>query len=213
MHCFRSGTAWAAIFFMMSAVCTTASAETIGRLGPVYEVREEDVLRWIEKRLKAMEASGEMDKVREKMKTSVKRAYESPLPVEGLKVTGKARTFYYDPTIILDHNITDNEGRIVAAAGTTVNPLDYLSWGKRMVLFDETDKRQREYAKKILERERGNVKLVLTAGSPTRLMGEWSVRVYFDQRGAIVKQLGISQVPAEVRQEGKLLRIDEIKVM
>jgi len=36
--------------------------------------------------------------------------------------------------------------------------------------------------------------------------------VFFDQQGLLVRRLGIRQVPALVTQEGKRLRIDELKV-
>jgi conjugal transfer pilus assembly protein TraW len=38
------------------------------------------------------------------------------------------------------------------------------------------------------------------------------IRVYFDQGGALVRKFGISQVPAIVSQEGRMLKVNEVKV-
>ena len=43
-------------------------------------------------------------------------------------------------------------------------------------------------------------------------MKRHDLRVYYDQRGLLVQRLGIHQVPALVTQEGRMLRIDELKV-
>jgi conjugal transfer pilus assembly protein TraW len=50
---------------------------------------------------------------------------------------------------------------------------------------------------------------VLVAGSPIELSRVLKHRVYFDQQGLYVRQFGIRTVPASVRQEGHVLRIDE----
>ena len=55
-------------------------------------------------------------------------------------------------------------------------------------------------------------KVVLVKGSPAKLEEQLGVNVYFDQSGQITKQLGIKQVPATVAQEGKILKIMEVKV-
>jgi conjugal transfer pilus assembly protein TraW len=42
-------------------------------------------------------------------------------------------------------------------------------------------------------------------------MRAWKQTVYYDQGGSLVRRLGIRQVPAIVSQDGKRLRIDEVR--
>lgn len=58
----------------------------------------------------------------------------------------------------------------------------------------------------------GRVKPVLVAGSYLELMQAWQRPVYVDQQGRLTRQLGITQVPALVSQEGARLRIDELEI-
>ena len=55
------------------------------------------------------------------------------------------------------------------------------------------------------------MKLILTGGSYLDLMRRWKQTVYYDQQGLLTTRLGIRQVPARVTQDGKRLRIDELR--
>ena len=68
-----------------------------------------------------------------------------------------------------------------------------------------------ERARILLDREGRKLKLILTGGSWLDLMRRWKHPVYFDQQGHLVEKLRIRQVPALVTQEGRRLRIDEIR--
>jgi conjugal transfer pilus assembly protein TraW len=63
----------------------------------------------------------------------------------------------------------------------------------------------------IFDAHEGKVKVILTGGSYLELMRRWQRPVYFDQQGKLVARLGIRQVPALVSQDGRRLRIDEIR--
>ena len=79
-----------------------------------------------------------------------------------------------------------------------------------LLFFDGRDAAQVRQAKALIERYGGKVKPILTAGSYLNLMRRWRLSVYYDQEGALVQKLGITQVPALVSQEGKRLRIDSL---
>ena len=85
-----------------------------------------------------------------------------------------------------------------------------VSLSKPLYFFDARDPRQVREARAVIDAHRGQVKLILTGGSYMDLMRRWKLRVYYDQQGALVSQLGIRVVPALVSQEGKRLRIDEL---
>lgn len=187
-----------------------ACAEDLGVIGPVYSIDEKDLLAFIEATLRAKEGSGELAAIRREATERARRAVEHPQPVTGVGKSAKTTTYYYDPSVVVPAAITDDTGRILVAAGTTVNPLDTVSLSKQLIFFDARDPRQVREARAVIDAHRGQVKPILTGGSYMDLMREWKLRVYYDQQGALVRQLGIRAVPALVSQEGKRLRIDEL---
>ena len=54
--------------------------------------------------------------------------------------------------------------------------------------------------------------MICTGGSPVKLEDEYKLDFYFDQEGEIIKKLGIKAVPAVVMQEGKMLRVREVRL-
>ena len=79
-----------------------------------------------------------------------------------------------------------------------------------MLFFDARDARQVRQARRLIDAHDGRVKPILVGGSYLELMKSWRVPVYYDQNGALTRQLGIARVPALVSQEGLRLRIDEL---
>lgn len=201
-----------AITLIACCVCIPcAFADRIGVLGKTYPITEQNFLDYIYDRLKAMQAAGDFEKIQEKLKKQMIKAATEPKAVEGLSKTINSRTFYYDPGIKIEQDIKDQEGHMIAPSGTYMNPLDVVSLRKRLFFFDGNDPNQRAKAKQFYEAERSKPKLILVAGKPMELMDQWDVRVFFDQSGLLTKRLGIEHIPAIVSQEGRLLRIDEIK--
>ena len=133
-----------------------------------------------------------------------------PAPVASITKTTKARSFYYDPSIVVPYAITDADGKVIVTPGTRVNPLDTVSLSKALLFIDARDAAQVGRARNILDERGGKVKVILTGGSYLDLMRRWKRPVFYDQHGALTEKLGIRHVPALVSQEGKRLRIDEI---
>jgi len=189
-----------------------ARAVDAGVIGPTYEIAEPHLLRFIEQRLRQKEASGELRRLQEEARTRGIDAVRNPEPVAWLVTTQAKRTFYFDPTYVLDRNLSDAQGRLMFAVGTRANPLDIVSLSRRLFFFDARDPRQVAQARSLMKHFDGQVKPILTAGSYLDLMQAWRSPVYYDQHGLLTKRLGIRQVPALVSQEGKRLRIDELEV-
>ena len=188
----------------------SACAEDLGVIGPVYSIVEKDLLAFIEGRLRAKEASGELAAIRREATDAARDSVEHPKPVASVGKAARTRTYYFDPSVVVPSAITDDTGKVLIAAGTTVNPLDMVSLSKPLYFFDARDPRQVREARAVIDAHRGQVKLILTGGSYMDLMRRWKLRVYYDQQGALVSQLGIRVVPALVSQEGRRLRIDEL---
>ncbi|SFV16752.1 type-F conjugative transfer system protein TraW [Pseudoduganella namucuonensis] len=200
-------TRWPLVAVLMAA--PAAHAESLGVIGPVYRIAEEDLLAMIERRLRQKEASGELARLRAQAVERGRAAVLSPAPL-ALPVAQAARTYHYDPTYVLDKNIVDASGRLLFPAGTRANPLDIVPMPRRLLFFDGRDARQVALASKLIGTYAGTVKPVLTGGSYLDLMRRWRIPVYFDQRGLLVRRLAIARVPALVSQDGKRLRIDEM---
>lgn len=191
---------------------SSAHALDAGVIGPTYDIAEPHLLKFIEQRLRQKEASGELHRLQEEARKRGIDTVRHPEPVAGLSTTQAKRSFYYDPTYILDRNVQDGQGRLIFTAGTRANPLDIVSLPRRLLFFDARDARQVAQARRLIVQYEGRVKPILTGGSYLDLMQAWQLPVYYDQLGLLTRRLGIRQVPALVSQEGKRLRIDELEV-
>lgn len=197
----------------MSLLLTApAHALDLGRVGPVWPVAEPDLLALIQSRLEEKQRSGELARIQAEFEARSRRTLESPAPVAGLARTQTPRSFLFDPTVSAPDTVRDPEGKVLVAAGTRVNPLDYVGLSQPLIFFDARDRDQVKTALALRQRHRGRAHLILTGGSFIDFMRRHDLRVYYDQQGLLVRHLGIRQVPALVTQEGRMLRIDELKV-
>lgn len=200
------------LVFGLTALGSGAQSLDLGRIGPTYEIAEPHLLADIERRLREKQRSGELQRLMEEARARSVAAVRSPAAVSGVATTRTARTFYVDPSITLDRNVVDAQGRVMFAAGTRKNPLDVVSLSRRLLFFDGRDARQVLRARELMGAGGSPIKPILTGGSYLDLMKAWRSPVYYDQQGVLVRRLGIQQVPALVSQEGSRLRIDEMVV-
>lgn len=198
----------AGLAFLVPAI---AAAQDLGVIGPVYPIAEPSLLDAILGKLREAEASGELAKLQREAQSNAKRMVEHPPAVATVTKTTQPRSFYYDPTIVVPYPVTDAEGKVIAPPGTQVNPLDVVSLSKHLLFFDARDDEQLARARQLLDRYHGKVKLILTGGSHLDLARKWKQAIYYDQQGTLTDKLRIRQVPALVSQEGRRLRIDEIR--
>src|SRR6266542_4614429 len=200
-----------AAVLIFGGLATGSRAEDLGTVGQTYAIAEPHLLSYIEQTLREKERSGELATLEEQAKSRVIESIRNPKSLAGIKPTQMARTFYFDPSIKVEQNITDDKGNIIVPAGTTKNPLEVVSLSKHLLFFDGNDSEQVRYARALIDYYGGKVKPILVAGSYLDLMKAWQLSVYFDQQGVLTTKFGITQVPALVSQEGLRLRIDEIK--
>lgn len=197
--------------FAVSLVATgVASAADLGTIGPTYPIAEPHLLDFIRQRLLEKQRSGELKRLEDEAREQALAAIVDPPPVADLSPAETARTFYYDPSFVLDQPILGERGEVLFPAGTRKNPLEVISLSKHLLFFDARDQRQVSTARELIDRYEGRVKPILVGGSYLALMKRWRTPVYFDQQGALTRRLGIGHVPALVSQEGLRLRIDEL---
>jgi conjugal transfer pilus assembly protein TraW len=197
---------------LLASLISIAHADDLGVVGSTYDIAEPDLIELIQSSLHRMEKSGELSRKQDEYRDRVIGAVEKPKPVPGLKATSTKRTYYIDPTLVLDRDIRSADGAILYARGLKVNPLDHVSLREELIFFDGRDRRQVSFAKQTLRNLKGAAKPIMVAGEPLNLMRDWKRLVFYDQGGALIRRLGIRQVPAVVTQDGKRLRVDEVRL-
>jgi conjugal transfer pilus assembly protein TraW len=180
-------------------------------VGPIYEISEPSMLDELMKKLKADEASGVLRKKIEEGQRRALHSIKNPKANEALARAKAGRTWYYDPTVTATQDITAN-GKVIVAAGTSVNPLDKVNWSKLWLFIDARDPTQLGHARQLSAQLRANLKVILTGGNYVEAGKSLGTHVYFDQHALLTNRFGITALPATVRQEGRRLRIDEVKL-
>jgi conjugal transfer pilus assembly protein TraW len=202
----------ALIAVFAAAVIATGSAHAVnlGTIGPVYPIAEPDLLVDIQARLRALEKSGELARYEQDARKRLTHRVENPPPLPGISKATTASTHWYDPSVSFDAPIVDDRGRVLVAAGERRNPLDYVSYPYTLIFFDARDPAQGRYVADRMRREPARIKPILVGGSAWDLTRRWKTQVYADQDGKLVRQLGITEVPAVVVQDGQRLRVDTV---
>jgi len=192
-------------------ITNNCHAKNLGVWGTLFPIEEQDIREFIYQRLNEMEQNGEMVILKEKFIRNVKEHTLRPTPVTGLTVienTKKPKTFYFDPTYILNKNIEDDKGNVIAKAGTVINPLDTIKLHGVLFFLNADDERQVSWALNNIKKY-DYVKYVLVKGNIKEAGKRLNDRIYFDQYGLMTKKLGIRHIPCIVKQEGKRLQIQE----
>ena len=202
---------WICIIISALLLSINAKAKDFGVVGRTSEIKEVDAIEEIKGKLSDMEARGELDEHNERMKKEVSDRIKSPKSLNLGRVS-EVREYEYDPSIEVKEDLRDARGIVFHRKGTKVNPLDVVSMPYELIFFDGEDEEQLKYVIKKYEESEIKPKLILTGGSPIKLEEEYKLDFYFDQRGVLIKQLGIKAVPAIVMQDGKVLKIREVMV-
>ena len=190
-----------------SLVPTAASAKDYGQVGTVFPVIEADLLRVIEMKLTSLQATGQMDAMNKRFRERTEAKVRRPTPVAGIDRASVPRSWLYDPSIIIDHEIRDHKGNLIAEKGKRVNPLDFVVVKTPLVFINGDDPAQVAWA---LKRYDDRAKIIMVAGAPLEAMTAHQRRFYFDQEGRLTAKFGIHAVPAVVVQEGHAMRVNEI---
>lgn len=201
-------------------------ARDLGVQGTTFEIKEQSLLEVIYTRLRDLESTNKLAGHQKEIQTRVRNSIENPLPVAGIKaaISYAART--YDPSIIIDEDIKDHKGSIIARKGTHINPLDYHSFGKPLLFIKGDDPAQVEWALKQDAKDTSvtdtsvtdtsaadtRVAIVLVSGRPLHLTKTYNKAFFFDQGGALSKRFSITTVPARISQKDKTLLIEEFNL-
>ena len=195
--------------WLLPPLSVAAADGDLGVVGPVYPIQELDFLRVIESTLREKERTGELARLQRQGLARAEASLTDPKPVPGLRRTVAPRVVHVDPSMQVARDLVAPDGSTLIRAGTRINPFDYVQLSSRLLFFDARDAAQVSHAARLIDGPEGRVKPILVGGSFVDLTRRWQRPVYYDQGGALVRRLGIQQVPALVSQEGKRLRVEE----
>jgi conjugal transfer pilus assembly protein TraW len=205
----RCRTLGLALMFSTALGAGSASAEYLGNYGNLWSIEEEHAVTQTIEKLKELERTGELQKRMDRYRRETLDAIENPEPIPGIQTVSFPKTYLLDPSVTVQDNMVDDTGKVLALAGTRINPLEYTKWTKSVLLIDARDDRQVALALDRLEKFPKD-KVILVGGSYTKFMREHKRQVYFDLGGVFTTRFDIKYVPALVSQEGMALKVQEI---
>ena len=195
----RFGLALCAVLFAV-----TAQAKVLGNIGATYDIAEKDALVEIEARAKGIDWS-------EVLKRKSIEEYDGPEERVHLPRADRGRTYSVDMTYSLTMDVPDGRGGILYPQGYTFNPLDYVVLSRTLVVINGNDPDQVRWYAASAYRGRLDVMLLLTEGSYRKLGRKLDAPPYYaDTR--VIGRLQLAAVPSVIRQEGKMLLVEEIDV-
>ncbi len=199
-------------FILLSSMSHYSYAKNFGTFGETYPITETDFLEFIQSKALAYQKSGQWQETLNSTRDQAEKYRDRPTMVDGLSKAVVSKVWDFDPSITLDHNISTPDGKLIAIAGTRINPLVYVPLSKTLIFIDADDKSQVLWAVKLDEELVGKDKVILVNGSVLAQEGAFKKAVYFDQGGRLVKRFSIEHTPATVAQNGLKLRIHEVKL-
>jgi len=181
----------------------------LGVLGPVRPVTEPDLIGELQRRLAALD----LDKLREQ---ALERFWQRA-GFEELPVATEPRSREVDPTITAPRDVHTADGTLLVRAGETLNPLDWLPFTQRLVVFDATDERQVETARR-LGREAGDLRVLYLATHLERSTGWEGLAAVEDTLDAPVylltpdvrERFALERIPAFVEARGRNFVVAEV---
>jgi conjugal transfer pilus assembly protein TraW len=196
--------------FLQSIAAKELGGLNLGTFGALFPVEENNLIEVIQARLAKLQQEGTLEKHQQKIQAKIKKQVERPTPVEGIIHTVEPRTFTFDPSITVTSDLKDHQGTVFHHKGERVNPLKLRELTKPLLFIDADVPEHITWAFFMLKRH-PLAKVILVKGAPLQMMKDLGIQVFFDQFGKITHKLGIKQVPAIVRQDGLLLKIEEVK--
>jgi conjugal transfer pilus assembly protein TraW len=199
------------VFFLLNVKNGyTNNIDNLGIIGETYPIMEIDFLDYLYSRIELMQKNGEWKSIQNHAKQSAINYRDRPTKVEGMTRTAINKSWKYDPSIVLDHDVKTPDGKLIAKQGAVVNPLIYMPLTKTLIFYNSDDQDQVKWAIQLDKKLNGKDKLILVNGSVLEQEKIFKKVIYFDQAGKLISRFGITHVPAIVMQENLHLKIMEI---
>lgn len=110
-------------------------SRNLGVIGTSYAIAEPDLVETMKDRIAKIDWA-------KKKRDAERKYWEKNREFTELPVAKVDREFEVDPTVVVNNDITDPSGKLIAAAGAAINPLAMVPFTKVVIVFDGTDIRQ-----------------------------------------------------------------------
>jgi conjugal transfer pilus assembly protein TraW len=194
-------------FFSLTAYRAPLQAKDFGQLGEAYPIIEVDLLSAIEAKLKSFQASGKIDALNRDLKEKSIARVRRPPPVAGLSSALQKRSWVHDPSTIVEDDIRDTKGNLIALRGQRVNPMQFVRLTQDLVFVDGNNRSEIDWA--VANWTSIKSKIIFVSGSPFDEMKGYQRRFFFDQGGQLTTKFGIRHTPASVTSNGEMLSVTE----
>ena len=193
-----------ALFLLLGAM--VVHAQDLGVYGRVYPIKEKDAIQSMKDAVSKKLANGGKEKmIKDAQDRYIASLNNVKLPA-GMRHARTTQSKLVDLSQTLDRTYTDGRGRVVAKAGTKVNPLAIIPLNKRLFFIDGRDAKQIALTK---AQARPMDKVILMAGSVYKASDALQRHVYLDIPG-LHKRMKIQNLPSIVSQRGDMLLVQEI---
>lgn len=188
-------------------------SKNLGKVGSVWEIREDNLINVIKKNLEDKDS----DYFRKQIMKNVQQNIEKPTGIEIIRAS-KDDTRLFDPSIIVQQDLTDNNGKIFAKKGDKVNPFDTVkSFNRTLIFLNADDELQVNWFKSFRDKNHldDKSKLILIKGNIRDAFNTFNQKIYFDQQGILINKFGIKAVPTIIDQSpenNRMLRIREFAI-
>ncbi len=189
-------------------------AEHLGRRGEAYAIDEPDLIVEMQQRLASIDW-------RARREAATAGFWRQPREFVELPDATDDREFLVDASVRVTQDLADADGHILARAGETMNPLDWMPLSKTLIVFRGTEPRHVQKAAEAARRIRaeGRGVILLTTAVNTgdgwahlgELERELAGTVYL-LPPALAERFHLAHIPATVASRGKRLLVTELSV-
>lgn len=176
------------------------SEDNHGRFGVLYPVAEKNFFDLLKEKQSVVE---------QKIAEARQRAVSKAFVVKGfdhIKTAQKNNVFYVDPSYEVPSDFKNPlTGEVIVPKGTKLNPVDYASFPRTLVI-DGSQEKQLEY----LRKNASNFEIILvTKGDLVKLMTTYKKRMYrFVPE--MEERFKIKATPSIIEQENRMLKVTEV---
>jgi len=117
-------------------------ARDFGQMGETFPIIEQDLLLTIETRLRNLQSSSKLAALQDQMRDQAISSVRRPKPVAGISAATQKRAWFFDPSTIVENDITDEKGNIIAARGQRINPMNFVKLSQELIFVDGVTRRR-----------------------------------------------------------------------
>jgi len=184
-----------------------AALHDLDSFGHTYSIAEPDALTQIKEAARKVDWS----KVFSRKAQEDRIKHFRPRDLVNLPRAERDRTYLVDLTFVLPFDIPDGKGGVLYPKGYTINPLDYITYPRTLVVIDGSDPKQVRWFTRSEYADSLNTTLLITDGSYYELAERLNRPVFYLMED-LAERLKIEAVPSVIRQKGRYMEVREIAI-